>query len=198
MTALILAFLKRMVFNKGGAVVLVLLLAVGGGAVLGWKARGPEVTKAKAETADAKAALVTAQTNAAARVAAVELESIKNVTAADESLVKATAALQLKTQEVIHEIPVLIPPQVDRSYPLPNGLVCVCDEAAASGYPSSPETPEPTCQSPGDPSPIAASDLANWITTVCSDYYASRAQNLAWQNYYKAQQETFNRAATSQ
>jgi hypothetical protein len=160
------------------------------GAAVGWKARGPEVTRAKAETAKAEAALVTAKANAEARVMAVEKQAKENAKEAEAKLAAALARVQVRIKEVDREIPVYIPAEADRAYPLPRGFVCVLNQAAAS-YPGSPPTPGPACESPGSPSTITASNAAATLTDWASLYYAECERVKAWQEFYKAQQKAF-------
>jgi hypothetical protein len=102
---------------------------------------------------------------------------------------KARVEIRTITKTITREIPVVLTPEVDRTFRLPNGLVRLHDAAALGIAPSA----GPAGQPDDGPSPVAPSQLAGAITDNYGICHELRAQVDGWQSFYKSLQTEWNK-----
>lgn len=138
---------------------------------IGVRLEAPESLAAQAQDARAAlAALQNAELTAAARARAVEATDAAISAAAGAADAAAQARIRTVTRTIIQEIPGVLPPAVDRAFPLPVGFVRVHD-AAARGLDLS-DVPDPAGRPDDAASGVAASDAA---AVIAGNYGACRA-----------------------
>ena len=180
----------NVLLGKIGGWLVVAGLLVGGGFYSGWRARGPQVEEAKARLTAQEASWDAERADAARKLAETETRAQKAVAEAEAKAAAASARIEYRTKEVVREVPVYLNAETDRKYPLSRGFVCLFNEAAALG--TGTIAAESTCESPDSPSPVTESDTALTVAEWARLYYQCREEVLAWQAFYKAQQEALD------
>lgn len=153
--------------------ILIALCAWQGGSVRDAKARAAHEAQIAAQARSDLRKALRANTVTAAVSAKVEKRQVE---------------IRYVTRTLVEKVPVYVSPEVDRSYPLPVGLVRLHD-AAASGQPP---VPGGAGELDDSPSPVVASTLARTIVGNYGEYHACRAQVMGWIDWYRQQQQVWN------
>jgi hypothetical protein len=132
-------------------------------------AKALAAAKEKARKTEAKGVTISTETGAKVEKARVEIRTI--------------------TKTITREIPVVLTPEVDRTFRLPNGLVRLHDAAALGVAPVA----GPASQPDDGPSPVAPSQFAGVITDNYGVCHELRAQVVGWREFYSRVQAEWNK-----
>ncbi|MBJ7446868.1 MAG: hypothetical protein JHC81_04975 [Brevundimonas sp.] len=161
---------------KGYALVLAIGIALGTGGT--WKVR---------DWMAAEAALKVAKSDLrAARIVVDRTQGAAQITQ-DVSATVDQRQAQTRTvyRTITERIPVYVPPEIDRAYPVPYGFVRLHDAAAVGAAPA---LPDGTGQPDDAPSGVALSAVAGTVIDNYGQCYAWRDQLIGWQDWYRQQQ----------
>lgn len=152
-----------------------------GWTVNGWRAAADDAAGAKAQTRAATA--VVAKTQEAARIT----EDV------GREVEEAREVVRIVTRDLIKEVPVYVPVEVDRQFSVPAGFVRLHDLAAAgdaeAAFPDGPGQPADA------PSGVALSAVAATVVDNYGTCHGLRAQVIGWQSWYWAQRKAWDAPA---
>lgn len=128
-------------------------------------------------------ALVAAEKALTAHVVVVRAQQASATTQAAQKEQTAQTVIRAATQNVVKEIPVALPPAVDRDYPLPAGFVRLYNLSIGA-----PDISGATAESDAAPSPIAISSAAHVIFPNNGECVADRERLTALQDWITDEQ----------
>jgi hypothetical protein len=117
----------------------------------------------------------------AARIEAADQQAIAAIGAQDEA---ARRRIETVTRTIVKEIPIALPPAVDRRFPLSVGFVRLHDAAARGALLS--DVAAPAGAADDAASLVPPSDLAGVIAANYGDCRADAAELADWQAWYAA------------